>query len=43
MGYKPMDIINGKIVVKDKKLVNIDEEAVAAKANQVVDHLIKKN
>ena len=41
----PVDytVINGKIVVKDKKLVNIDEEAVAAKANEVVDYLIRKN
>ncbi len=41
----PVDytVINGKIVVKDKELVNIDEEAISAKANEVVDKLIKRN
>ncbi len=34
-------VVNGKIVVKDGKLVGIDEEKVTAKANEEVEKLIR--
>lgn len=43
VGYnKPVDytIVNGKIVVKDGKLCNIDETKVASKANNLVEKLV---
>lgn len=45
VGFKnPVDytIINGKVVVKDGKLVNIDEEKLIFNANKAVEKLINK-
>lgn len=36
-------IVNGKIVVKDGRLVNIDEEKIIYKANEAVTRLINKS
>jgi len=35
-------IVNGKIVVRDGKLVNVDEEKVAEKANKISQKMIEE-
>lgn len=45
VGYgKPVDytIVNGEVVVRDGKLVKIDEDKVAEKAQSLVDDLLRK-
>ncbi|MDD2371558.1 MAG: 8-oxoguanine deaminase [Firmicutes bacterium] len=45
VGYnKPVDytIVNGKVVVRKGNLVNVDEEEISRKANELVDCLLKK-
>ncbi len=46
VGYqKPVDytIVNGKVVVRKGILVNVDEEEISRKANELVDCLLKKS